>query len=180
MLSRPTITLRSNCPNCAAFQSLSTPIIPKNCARRCHQTRASPQTSDELPSTSPRARNRSFAGHPRSLCATGATSRQRALARSPAADSPVPVKERVDKPKDLNWTPDQPLTLGLRARDVQIGSASVFDPGPNEIRLAAIDKGPIMVASVSPDGRNRSVVIGFDPFEGPMRYELATPLLLAT
>jgi hypothetical protein len=97
----------------------------------------------------------------------------------PPADSPVPVKERVDKPKDLNWTPDQPLTLGLRARDVQIGSASVFDPGPNDIRLAAIDRGPIMVANVSPDGRNRSVVIGFDPFEGPMRYELATPLLLA-
>jgi hypothetical protein len=50
--------------------------------------------------------------------------------------------------------------------------------------LAEIDKGPIMLASVSqdgknPDGKNRTVIMGFDPFEGAMRYELATPLLLA-
>ena len=36
-----------------------------------------------------------------------------------------------------------------------------------------------MVASVSADGKSRSVVMGFDPFAGAMRYELTTPLLLA-
>ncbi len=97
----------------------------------------------------------------------------------PLDNSPAPIRERVDRPEGLRWTPDQPLTLGLRARDVQIESASIFQPGPDEIRLAEVDKGPIMVASVSPDGRNRNVMLGFDPFSGPMRYELATPLLLA-
>jgi len=36
-----------------------------------------------------------------------------------------------------------------------------------------------MVASVSDDGKSHSVIMGFDPFSGPMRYELTTPLLLA-
>lgn len=36
-----------------------------------------------------------------------------------------------------------------------------------------------MLTSASADGKNRTVIMGFDPFEGAMRYELATPLLLA-
>jgi hypothetical protein len=75
--------------------------------------------------------------------------------------------------------PDQPLTRGLRARDVQIETTSVFEPGPNDVRLAEVDKGLVMLARVSADGKNRMVIMGFDPFAGAMRYELATPLLLA-
>jgi len=97
----------------------------------------------------------------------------------PAGKSPVPVKERVDHPGDVAWTPDQPLTAGLRARDVQIDSTSVFDPGPNLTRIAEVEKGPVIVASASTDGKSKMVVMGFNPFAGPMRYELATPLLLA-
>jgi hypothetical protein len=97
----------------------------------------------------------------------------------PAGKSPVPVKERVDRPGDLAWTPDQPLTAGLRARDVQIDSTSVFEPGPNLLAIARVEKGPVIVASASADARSKMVVMGFDPFAGPMRYELATPLLLA-
>jgi hypothetical protein len=97
----------------------------------------------------------------------------------PADRSPVPIRERVDHPGGLSWTPDQPLTAGLRARDVQIDSASIFEPGPNEIRLAEVSKGPVMVATVSDGGKSRMIAMGFDPFAGAMRYELATPLLLA-
>jgi hypothetical protein len=97
----------------------------------------------------------------------------------PAGKSPVPVKERVDHPADLAWTPDQPLTAGLRARDVQIDSTSVFEPGPNMMAIARVEKGPVIVASASADGKSKMVVMGFNPFAGPMRYELATPLLLA-
>jgi hypothetical protein len=97
----------------------------------------------------------------------------------PADKPPVPIRERIDHPEALQWSPDQPLTTGLRARDVQIDSTSVFEPGPNEIRVAEIDKGPIMIARESDGGKTRMVVMGFDPFTGAMRYELATPLLLA-
>jgi hypothetical protein len=97
----------------------------------------------------------------------------------PQEKPPVPIQARIDKPEGLTWIPDQPLTSGLRARDLPIESASVFTPGPNDIRLAEVNKGPVMVASISPDGKSRSVVMGFDPFAGAMRNELTTPLLLA-
>jgi hypothetical protein len=100
----------------------------------------------------------------------------------PSDKPPVPIRERVEHPEGLRWMPDQPLTAGLRARDVQIDSTSVFEPGPNEVRLAEIDKGPIMIARTSAGTKDKDsdklVVLGFDPFAGAMRYELATPLLL--
>jgi hypothetical protein len=37
----------------------------------------------------------------------------------------------------------------------------------------------VMIARESDGGKTRMVVMGFDPFAGAMRYELATPLLLA-
>jgi hypothetical protein len=97
----------------------------------------------------------------------------------PPDKPPVAIKARVEHPEGLRWIPDQPLTAGLRARDAQIDSTSVFAPSPKDIRLAEINDGPIMVANISDDGRSRSVVMGFDPFAGAMRYELTTPLLLA-
>ncbi len=98
----------------------------------------------------------------------------------PPVDLPlVPIRERVTQPEGLDWAPDQPLTLGLRARDVQIQETSIFDPGPKDVRLAWVAKGPIMLTNTAADGKGRNVVMGFDPFDGAMRYELATPLLLA-
>ena len=97
----------------------------------------------------------------------------------PVDRPPVPIKERVARPEGLQWTPDQPLTLGLRARDVQIAETSVFEPSASDVRLAEVAKGPVMLANTAADGKGRNVVMGFDPFDGAMRYELATPLLLA-
>lgn len=91
----------------------------------------------------------------------------------PNNNPPIPIKQRVDHPEGLKWVPDQPITQGLRARNSQIESASVFESGPGEIRIAEVDKGPVAIA------RAGMVVIGFNPFAGSMRYELATPLLLA-
>ncbi len=91
---------------------------------------------------------------------------------------PVPIQERVEHPEGLRWVPDQPLTEGLRARNTQIEATSVFQMGPGTIRIAEIEKGPVLVARTSDDGKSRMVVIGFNPFAGSMRYELTTPLLL--
>jgi hypothetical protein len=97
----------------------------------------------------------------------------------PADRPPVPIQDRIDHPEKLQWIPDQPLTAGLRARDVQIESTSIFQQGPGEMRVAEVDKGPVMLARETDGGKNHVVVMGFDPFAGGMRYELATPLLLA-
>ena len=97
----------------------------------------------------------------------------------PPDKAPVPIRDRVDHPQSVAWTPDLALTAGLRARDVQIESTSVFEPGPGTIAVAEVEKGPVMVARESDGGKTRMVVMGFDPFSGAMRFELATPLLLA-
>ncbi|MDE3195424.1 MAG: VWA domain-containing protein, partial [Acidobacteriota bacterium] len=86
---------------------------------------------------------------------------------------PIPIEQRVDHPEGLKWVPDQLLTQGLRAHNAEIESASVFERGPGQIVIAEVDRGPVAVA------RDGMVVIGFNPFAGSMRYELATPLLLA-
>ncbi len=94
-----------------------------------------------------------------------------------------PMKTRVKTPTGLSWTPDQPLTAGLRTRDLQIDSTTIFappdKPSTKDFVVASSDQGPVIVAHESPDGKTRSVLIGFDPFSGGMRFELSTPLLLA-
>jgi hypothetical protein len=55
----------------------------------------------------------------------------------------------------------------------------VFIPTPKDMRLAEVNDGPVMLANLSDDGKLRTVIMGFDPFAGAMRYELTTPLLLA-
>jgi len=95
----------------------------------------------------------------------------------PSGKAPVPVKERVGKPEGLFWTPDQPLTAGLRARDVQLEQVSVLAPAAKDVVLAGVNEGPVMVARG--EAGHRTVVMGFDPFQGAMRFELATPLMLA-
>jgi hypothetical protein len=90
----------------------------------------------------------------------------------PTDKPPIPIKERVAKPEGLKWVPDLPLTEGLRARNTEIEAASVFESGPGETKIAEVDKGPVMIE------RGNMLVIGFNPFSGAMRYELATPLLL--
>jgi hypothetical protein len=97
----------------------------------------------------------------------------------PPERPPVPIRERLEHPTDLRWIPDQPLTQGIRARNAQIESASIFDAGPGDIRVAEVEKGPVMIARTDASGKTRMAAIGFNPFAGAMRYELTTPLLLA-
>jgi hypothetical protein len=97
----------------------------------------------------------------------------------PTANSPFPMMARLDHVENLRWVPDLALTAGLRARDAQIGATSVFVPSAKDIRVAEVSDGPVMIANSSDDGKSHTVVMGFDPFAGAMRFELTTPLLLA-
>ena len=98
----------------------------------------------------------------------------------PPDKPPVAIQSRVEHPEGLRWMPDQPLTAGLRARDVQIEAASVFAPSPKDIRLAEVDeRARSWWRTFRPTARSRNGGDGFRSFRGAMRYELATPLLLA-
>ncbi len=97
----------------------------------------------------------------------------------PADKSPVPVKQRSSQAANVQWVPGQPLTEGLRAHSTRVESASIFQKGVNDLVAAQTEEGPIMIARSSDGGKLRTVVIGFEPFSGAMRFELSTPLLLA-
>jgi hypothetical protein len=94
----------------------------------------------------------------------------------PSNNSPVPVKERVQKPEGIRWDSDNVPGAGLRTRDVHIDSTSVFNTAPGDLKVAEIDAGPIIVAR---PGTAKTLVFGFHPALTSMRYELATPLLFA-
>jgi hypothetical protein len=95
----------------------------------------------------------------------------------PANGSPVPVKQRVEKPESIRWDSENALGAGLRTRDVHIDAASVFSTAPGDVKVAEIDAGPIIVAR--PGTTGKTLVFGFHPALTSMRYELATPLLFA-
>jgi len=97
----------------------------------------------------------------------------------PPEKSPIAIRGHVGEPSGLQWAPDQPLSAGLREHDLQIPSTAILESGPNDIKVAEVDKGPVIAARVSADGKAKTIVMGFSPFAGSLRYELAAPLLLA-
>jgi hypothetical protein len=90
----------------------------------------------------------------------------------PSDGSPIPIKDRITHPDGLQWVPDLGLTQGLRARQMQLESADIFEPAAGDTRIAEVAKGPVAIA------RGNTLVLGFNPFAGSMRYELAAPLLV--
>jgi hypothetical protein len=82
---------------------------------------------------------------------------------------------RVDE-----WHAESALGAGLRTLDVTLDSAEVFSPATADITVAETTDGPVIVAREGTGQSNpKQVVIGFHPGRGSMKYELATPLLIA-
>ena len=94
----------------------------------------------------------------------------------PTDGSPVPVDQRVSGALLTRWVADNPLGAGLRAKGFRLDSASVFEAAPDDLKIAEVEEGPVIVAR---PGNPKIVVLGFHPALSPMRYELATPLLFA-
>jgi hypothetical protein len=94
----------------------------------------------------------------------------------PAAGSPIAVKGTRTAVKLDSWRTDTPLGAGLRTKDVQLASAEVFTIAPGDIPVAESAEGPLIVAR---PGTPKIVALGFHPVKSSMKYELATPLLIA-
>jgi hypothetical protein len=94
----------------------------------------------------------------------------------PAGKSPIPVKSTQNKVKLKRWRLDHPLGAGLRAKDLELATAEVFETQPNDIAIAEADAGALIVAR---PGKPKTVVFGFHPVRSGMKYELTTPLLFA-
>ena len=88
----------------------------------------------------------------------------------------IPVKSTQTKAALERWNQDTPIGAGLYTRDVTLESTEVFAPSPTDTVIASTTSGPVIVAR---DGAIKNVAIGFNPTRGSMKYELATPLLIA-
>jgi hypothetical protein len=94
----------------------------------------------------------------------------------PAQGSPIPVRQAVEQAPLVRWDTSHPITAGLRARDLKLERANVFEAAPSDVRIAEAASGPVIVAR---PGAPKVAVFGFHPALSGMRYELATPLLFA-
>jgi von Willebrand factor type A domain/Aerotolerance regulator N-terminal len=101
----------------------------------------------------------------------------------PAAGSPIPVRAGPAAMKLERWRADTAVGAGLHTKDTQLESAETFTTGPGdtivaEAKLADATLGAVIVARPSATN-SKLVVIGFQPLKTAMKYELATPLLIA-
>ncbi len=95
----------------------------------------------------------------------------------PADHSPIPVRETKTNVHLTVWNNDTPLGAGLRTQDVVLESAQVFTPAPGDMVAAESAAGPLVVAREN--GATKLAVLGFHPGRASMKYQLATPLLIA-
>lgn len=94
----------------------------------------------------------------------------------PAGRSPITVKSSGTRLKLTRWRSDHVLGSGLHTKDLELATAEVFRPQPEDIPIAESDAGPLIVGR---SGKTKIVVFGFHPLDSAMRYELTTPLLFA-
>jgi len=94
----------------------------------------------------------------------------------PATGSPVPIRTTLNGVALERWSTETALGSGLYTRDVTLESTEVFTPVAGDITVASVAGGPVVVAR---DGAAKQIVIGFNPGRASMKYELASPLLIA-
>jgi hypothetical protein len=91
----------------------------------------------------------------------------------PRDKSPVPIKRVIESAVINNWHADAALEAGLRTKETRIANAEVFETFAGDTAIASAAEGALVVV------RPKTAVIGFDPLEGDLKFELTTPLLFA-
>ena len=94
----------------------------------------------------------------------------------PAQGSPFTVRTTAERVKLDRWHADTPVGAGLNTKDAELASAQIFAVAPGDQVVAEAAQGPVVV--VRP-GAVKMAALGFDPAQSSMKYDLATPLLMA-
>ena len=94
----------------------------------------------------------------------------------PPAGSPFPIRATQTNAKLERWRAESPLAAGLYTKDLELASAKVFEPAPSDQSVAETSRGPVVIARNLP---SKMVALGFQPTAASMKYQLATPLLMA-
>jgi hypothetical protein len=93
------------------------------------------------------------------------------------ASSPFPIKSRVTRPKRVLWSSHTAVAQGLHSEDLPLPSANVYQLREGDTPVLSVPEGPVVVVRASSDGHPRRAIIGFDPANDSVRYEMSTPLL---
>ncbi len=96
----------------------------------------------------------------------------------PREHSPLPLKRTISDAL-LTWNTNGPLGTALHGKQPRLPSAMVFENFEGDQVIASVAEGPVVL--VRSAGRNapKSAVVGFDPAEGQLRFNVTTPLLFA-
>ncbi len=92
--------------------------------------------------------------------------------------SPLPVKSSVSDAL-MTWSAGSRLNLALHAKQLHLPAAHTFELFEGDDSIAAVPEGPVVVVRAANRQHARTAIVGFDPAEGELRFELATPLLFA-
>lgn len=95
----------------------------------------------------------------------------------PPSASPVAVRDTKNGVRLDRWSTDTPLGSGLRTQDVVLESAQALAPQQGDTVVAESAAGPLVVAREQQGVK--TAVLGFQPGQASMKYQLATPLLIA-
>ena len=94
----------------------------------------------------------------------------------PPAGSPFALRSTATKTKLDRWHQETALGAGLYTKDVELASTEVFTLAPGDQAVAETAQGPVVVQR---QGAVKMAALGFDPVRSTMKYDLATPLLIA-
>jgi hypothetical protein len=94
----------------------------------------------------------------------------------PPAGSPFPIRATQTNAKLERWRAESPLAAGLYTKDLELASAKIFEPAKSDQSVAETSRGPVVIARASP---SKMVALGFQPSAPSVKYQLATPLLIA-
>jgi hypothetical protein len=91
--------------------------------------------------------------------------------------SPFQTKTVVMAPKRISWNTHAPATEGLHNESVLLPSASVYQVREGDMPVLRIPEGPIVILRSAKAHEPRRAMLGFDPVDDKVRYEVTTPLL---
>jgi hypothetical protein len=97
----------------------------------------------------------------------------------PRDGSPIAVKGLDNDGVIKAWHNETILAAGLRSKEAHIKNAEVFETFEGDIPVASTDAGPIVVAHDAGAQNPRFGVIGFDPLQGQLKFEVTPPILFA-
>jgi hypothetical protein len=97
----------------------------------------------------------------------------------PREGSPIAVKGLDYDAVIKTWHNETVLGAGLHAKEAHITNAEMFEAFEGDIPVASVAGGPIVIAREASAKQPRFGVIGFDPLQGQLKFEVTTPLLFA-